>query len=150
MKNNHVPTFFAKIRLEVVSLRKGQKRRIWTSEQKSEIVHKHLDDHISVRTLEREYQADRSMICRWVKNFLAEGKSSFVYKGHPSNPFAALHSSKHLSEMEQLRLMVAKLEIENERLKKDTWWKELVQTRSSLLETQRIRGHRNSPRKISS
>lgn len=58
------------------------------------------------------------MICRWVKEYLAEGESSFEHKGHPGNPFAALHTSKHLSEMERLRLMVAKLEIENERLKK--------------------------------
>lgn len=99
-------------------MRKGQKRRTWTPEQKSEIVHKHLDEHISVRTLEKEYQADRSMICRWVKKYLAEGKISFEHKGHPGNPFAALHTSKTLSEAERLRLMVAKLEIENERLKK--------------------------------
>ncbi len=104
--------------MEVVILRKGQKRRTWTPEQKSEIVHKHLDEHISVRTLEKEYQADRSMICRWVKKYLAEGKISFEHKGHPGNPFAALHTSKTLSEAERLRLMVAKLEIENERLKK--------------------------------
>ena len=99
-------------------VRKGQKKRIWTPEQKSEIVHKHLDDHISVRTLEKEYAADRSMICRWVKEYVAEGESAFIPKGHPGNPFAALHTSKNLSELERLRLMVAKLEIENERLKK--------------------------------
>ena len=38
------------------------------------------------------------------------------HKGHPGNPFAALHVSKNLPEVERLRLMVAKLEIENERL----------------------------------
>ena len=102
-------------------MRKGQKKRVWTPEQKSEIVHKHLDDHISVRTLEREYKADRSMICRWVKEYIAEGESSFIPKGHPGNHFAALHVSKNLSELERLRLMVAKLEIENERLKKGYW-----------------------------
>ena len=99
-------------------MRKGQKKRVWTPEQKSEIVHKHLDEHISVRTLEREYTADRSMICRWVKEYIAEGENAFIPKGHPGNPFAALHVSKNLSELERLRLMVAKLEIENERLKK--------------------------------
>ena len=105
----------------VVLLRKGQKKRIWTPEQKSEIVHKHLDDHVSVRTLEREYTADRSMICRWVKEYIAEGESAFIPKGHPGNPFAALHTSKKLPEIERLRLIVAKLEIENERLKKGYW-----------------------------
>ena len=102
-------------------VRKGQTKRVWTPEQKSEIVHRHLDDHISVRTLEREYTADRGMICRWVKEYIAEGESSFIPKGHPGNPFAALHTSKSLSELERLRLIVAKLEIENERLKKGYW-----------------------------
>lgn len=104
-------------------VRKGQKKRIWTPEQKSESVHKHIDEHISVRTLEKEYNADRSMICRWVQEYIAEGGSAFVPKGHPGNKFAALHVSKNLSELERLRLMVAKLEIENERLKKGYWAK---------------------------
>lgn len=99
-------------------VKKGQSRRVWTPEQKAEIVYKHLNEHISVRTLEKEYHADRSMICKWVRKYIAEGESSFVHKGHPGNPFAALHASKNLSEIERLRLMVAKLEIENERLKK--------------------------------
>ena len=102
-------------------MRKGQTKRVWMPEQKSEIVHKHLDDHVSVRTLEKEYNADRSMICRWVKEYIAEGESAFIPKRHPGNPFAALHTSKKLSELERLRLIVAKLEIENERLKKGYW-----------------------------
>ena len=107
-----------KLLLEVETVKKGQSRRVWTPEEKAEIVHKHLDQHISVRTLEKEYHADRSMICKWVKKYIAEGDSSFVHKGHPGNPFAALHLSKNLSEIERLRLTVAKLEVENERLKK--------------------------------
>ena len=99
-------------------MKKGQNKQVWTPEQKAEIVYKHLNDHISVRTLEKEYHADRSMICKWVKKYIAEGESSFVHKGHPGNPFAALHVSKNLSEVERLRLTVAKLEVENERLKK--------------------------------
>ena len=112
-----------KLLLEVVTVKKGQSRRVWTPEEKAEIVHKHLDQHISVRTLEKEYHADRSMICKWVKKYIAEGDSSFVHKGHPGNPFAALHLSKNLSEIERLRLTVAKLEVENERLKKGYWVK---------------------------
>lgn len=102
----------------MVIVKKGQTRRVWTPEQKEEIVSKHLNDHISVRTLEKEYHADRSMICKWVKKYIAEGENSFVHKVHPGNPFAALHVSKNLSETERLRLLVTKLEIENERLKK--------------------------------
>lgn len=99
-------------------MKKGQTKRVWTPQQKAEIVHKHLEDHISVRTLEKEYNADRSMICRWVKKYIMEGDKSFIHRGHSGNPFAALHTSKKLSELDRLRLTVAKLEIENERLKK--------------------------------
>ena len=99
-------------------MKKGQNKRVWTPEEKAEIVYKHLNDHISLRSLEKEYHADRGMICKWAKKYIAEGESSFVHKGHPGNPFAALHVSKNLSEVERLRLTVAKLEVENERLKK--------------------------------
>ena len=61
------------------------------------------------------------MICRWVKEYIAEGEQAFIPKGHPGNPFAALHTSKKLSELDRLRLTVAKLEIENARLKKGYW-----------------------------
>ena len=102
-------------------MKKGQKKRVWMPEQKAEIVRKHLEEHVSVRSLEKEYHAERSMICRWVKRYIAEGESSFECKRPSGNRYAALHTSKNLSEIERLRLMVAKLEIENERLKKGYW-----------------------------
>ena len=102
-------------------MRKGQKKRVWTPAQKIEIVKKHLDEHISVHTLEKEYGAEHSMICRWTKEFLAEGETAFAPKVRPGNRFAALHRSKNLSELERLRLLVAKQEIEISRLKKGYW-----------------------------
>ena len=102
-------------------MKKGQKKRTWTAEQKSEIVHKHLDEHISVCKLGKEYFADKSMICRWVKEYIAEGESAFIPQKRAGNPYAALYLRKGISEVERLRLTVAKLEIENERLKKGYW-----------------------------
>ena len=102
-------------------MRKGQKKRVWTPEQKLEIIQKHLKDHISLRTLEKEYNAERSMISHWVKAYIADGVMGIQPKVRPGNRFAALHVSKNLSELERLRLMVAKLEVENERLKKGYW-----------------------------
>ena len=61
-------------------MKKGQTRRVWTPKQKAQIVHKHLDDHISVRTLERGYIVDRNVICRWVKKYIAEGEETFILK----------------------------------------------------------------------
>ncbi len=93
-------------------MRKGQKKRIWTVEQKLEIIHKHLDEHKSVRSLEKEYGAEHGMICRWVKEYIAEGETGLSPKPKSGNKFAALHRKKDLSELEYLRLMVAKQEIE--------------------------------------
>ena len=102
-------------------MKKGQKKRVWTPQQKVEIVHKHLDEHISVKTLAKEYSIDTGMICRWTKEFLAGGEAAFEPKPRPGNRFAALHRSKDLSEVERLRLLVAKQEIEIARLKKGYW-----------------------------
>ncbi len=102
-------------------MRKGQKKRLWTPSQKLEIVKKHLVDHISVRALEKEYGAEHGMICRWVKEYIAGGEAGLEPKKRPGNKFAALHRSKNLSELERLRLLVAKQEIEIARLKKGYW-----------------------------
>ena len=102
-------------------MRKGQKKRIWTPAQKLEIVNKHLEEHISVCTLEKEYGAEHGMICRWVKEYLSGGEAGLEPKKRPGNRFAALHRSKNLSELERLRLLVARQEIEIARLKKGYW-----------------------------
>ena len=102
-------------------MRKGQKKRSWTTEEKLEIVRKHLDEHISVRSLESEYGAKHGMICRWTKEYISGGEAGLEPKTRPGNKFAALHRSKNLSELERLRLLVAKQEIEIARLKKGYW-----------------------------
>lgn len=115
-------------------MKKGQKKRVWTAEQKQEIVDKHLKEHISVKKLGKEYGIDHSMVSRWTKEYITGGAAAFEPKPRPGNRFAALHRSKNLSELERLQLVVAKQEIEIARLKKGTGWKELVQTGSTLLD----------------
>ena len=102
-------------------MKKGQKKRICTPEQKLEIVQKHLEDHISAEKLGKEYSADSGMICRWVKEYISGGAAGLEPKKRPGNKFAALHRSKNLSELERLRLLVAKQEVEIARLKKGYW-----------------------------
>ena len=124
MEKHHVVYLYcAKIQMRGENMKKGQKKRIWTPEQKLEIVRKHLDEHISVRALEKEYKADHSMICRWVKEYIAGGEGGLAPKKRPGNKFAALHRSKNLSELERLSLLVAKQEIDIARLKKGYWVK---------------------------
>jgi len=102
-------------------MKEGQKKRVWTAEQKQEIVDKHLKEHISVKKLGKEYGIDHSMVSRWTKEYLAGGTAAFEPKPRPGNRFTALHRSKNLSELERLRLLVAKQEIEIARLKKGYW-----------------------------
>lgn len=99
-------------------MKKGQHPRKWSKEQKLEIIEKHLKEHISVRTLGKEYDADHSMIARWVRNYSKYGEKALEEKKHPGNKYAAIHTNKHLSSEERLQLEVLKLQIENERLKK--------------------------------
>ena len=127
--------------------KKGIPHRKWSKEEKLKIIHLHLDEHMSVREIEKEHGVGNGLVCAWVKKYLEEGEDAL--EPHNGNPYSALHTSKSLSEIERLRLMVAKLEVENARLKKDTGWKELVQTRNTLLAAKRLRSHRRTPDKIS-
>ena len=52
-------------------------------------------------------------------------EKTFNPKGRPGNHFASLYTSKTLTETEKLKLKLAKLEIENERLKKGYQVKEV-------------------------
>ena len=98
---------------------KGKPHRKWTKEEKLKIIQLHLDEHISIREIEKEYGIEHSLVSHWVKIYLEEGEDAL--EPHKGNPYAALYTSKSLSEVERLRLMVAKLEVENARLKKGYW-----------------------------
>lgn len=80
-----------------------------------------------------------SLVSAWVKRYLEEGEDALEPKN--GNPYAALHTSKTLSEVDRLRLIIAKQEVEIARLKKDIGWKELVQRRNTLLAAERMPPH---------
>ena len=105
--------------MEGFEMKKGETKRIWTKEQKVAIIKRYYKEHISAGALAKEYDADKSMICRWIRNYNKDGEAAFDSKSHrKGNPLSALHTSKSLTENERFRLQLAKLEIENERLKK--------------------------------
>ena len=101
--------------------KKGTPHRKWSKAEKLLYVQMHLETHVSVREIEKEYGINRSLISSWVKRYLEEGEQGLEPKSRPGNRFAALHRSKELSEVEQLRLIVAKQEVEIARLKKGYW-----------------------------
>ena len=98
---------------------KGVPHRKWSKEEKLKIIRIHLDEHESIEQIEKEHNVSHSLVSHWVKIYLEEGEDAL--EPHNGNPYSALHTSKSLSEVERLRLMVAKLEVENARLKKGYW-----------------------------
>ena len=82
-------------------------------------IHLHLDEHLSVREIERKYGVGSSLVSAWVKRYLEDGEEALEAKN--GNPYAALYTSKSLSEMDRLRLIIAKQEVEIARLKKGYW-----------------------------
>ena len=98
---------------------KGGTNRFWSQEEKLRIVNRYLDEGISSVKLAKEEHISDGMFRQWIRSYLNEGPDSLVNKRKTGNPFAALHTSKVLSEEERLRLIIAKQEIEIERLKKE-------------------------------
>ena len=101
--------------------KKGIPHQKWSKAEKLLYVQMHLENHVSVREIEKEYGINRSLISSWVKRYLEEGEQGLEPKARPGNRFAALHRSKELGEVEKLRLIVAKQEVEIARLKKGYW-----------------------------
>ena len=98
---------------------KGGKNRKWTNEERLKYVLMCEEEHIPVCTLAREEGIPRGTLQQWVNRYREGGEEALnPEKMHPGNHFSALHSSKSLSENERLSLLVEKLQIENERLKK--------------------------------
>lgn len=97
---------------------RGNKNRRWTADEKLRIVKRYLDDGIGCTTLEKEEGISHRLILTWVEKYRCNGIQGLENKKKSGNHFAALHSSKSLTEEERLRLIIAQQEIEIERLKK--------------------------------
>ena len=127
--------------------KKGTPHRRFSKEEKMKYVRLHLEEQISVGQIEREYGIGHALVSSWVKRYIEDGEDALEPRN--GNPYAALHRSKSLSEVERLRLLVAKQEVEIARLKKGIGWKELVQTGNTLLAAERLRSSRRTQSKIS-
>jgi transposase-like protein len=90
----------------------------WSLEEKLRILNRYFKDGIGRRLLAREEEIAYGMLCNWISKYQAEGTEGLINKKKTGNHFSALHTSKSLTEEEKLRLIIAKQEIEIERLKK--------------------------------
>lgn len=101
-----------------MSRTKGGQNRTWTKEEKLRIVRRYFDEGIGRPTLAKEEGISSGMIATWIHKYLNEGEAGLENKKKSGNQFAALHTSKSMDELDRLRLIVAKQEVEIERLKK--------------------------------
>ena len=98
--------------------KKGVPHRKWSKEEKLKIVKEHLEQHESICELSRQYEIRDGTITNWVRVYMEHGEEGLAPKPHSGNSYAALYTNKNLSEVERLRLLVAKQEVEIARLKK--------------------------------
>ena len=100
---------------------KGTKNKRRSPEEKESIVLELINGEESSYSISRKYGFSRSLLWTWVETYRNEGIKGFsskVGKHKKGNSYAALHTKKNLTEIERLRLELAKKEVECERLKK--------------------------------
>ena len=100
---------------------KGAKNIMRSYKEKEQIVLRCINENISYNALGRELGISDTTIRAWVCAYQKEGiegLKSKTGKCGSGNPYAALYNKKNLTEIERLRLELAKKEVECERLKK--------------------------------
>lgn len=105
----------------VIGRPKGGKNRKYSVEEKKNHVERFYKENIPLKTFVRKNNIPESTFRKWVINYEnhgLEGLNSKTGKCGSGNPYAALHVKKSLTEVERLRLELAKKEVECERLKK--------------------------------
>ena len=100
---------------------KGRKNNMRSPEEKERIVLRYLKGNMSICSLAKDEGVDDKTLGTWIHSYEKygiEGLESKTGKCGSGNPYAALHTKKELTEVEKLRLELAKKEVECERLKK--------------------------------
>lgn len=100
---------------------KGTKNNMRSLSEKEQIVLRCINENIPFRKIGDELGIGDTTISKWVRAYEKDGidgLKSKTGKCGSGNPYAALHTKKNLTEVEKLRLELAKKEVECERLKK--------------------------------
>ena len=105
----------------VIGRPKGGKNRKYSVEEKKNYVEQFYKENIPLRSFIRKNNIPENTFRKWIINYEkygVEGLKSRTGRCGSGNPYAALHNKKNLTEIERLRLELAKKEVECERLKK--------------------------------
>ncbi|HYE09087.1 MAG TPA: helix-turn-helix domain-containing protein [Patescibacteria group bacterium] len=96
---------------------KGGSNRYHSKEFKLEIVKRILNGE-ETDSVAAEFGLSGGMVRKWVMAFKVSRESALENRRKPGNPYSALHTSRSLTEVERLRLELAKAEVELAKLKK--------------------------------
>lgn len=96
---------------------KGGTNRYHSKEYKLEVVSRILNGE-GLRPVVKELGLSIGLVSCWVAKYKEFGASGLENKKKPGNPYAGLHTSNKLTEVERLRLELAKAEVELAKLKK--------------------------------
>ena len=98
---------------------KGGSNRKWTVEEKMRIINRCLNEDTTRQQICKEENLSDSMLYKWLNQYAQNGSEGLInnYQGR-GNHFSALHTSKNLTDVKEMKLRIAKLEVEVERLKK--------------------------------
>lgn len=97
---------------------KGGKNKTWSEEEKLRMVKRYQTEGIGGNKIALEEGVSKGLFWSWIKAYQEKGESGLKKQKKPGNPYAALHTSKRLTETERLELTIAKQRVEIERLKK--------------------------------
>lgn len=113
---------------KIIWKEKEKKIEFWTTKEKEKIVIPVIEFKKTLQQTCREYDISSGLLSRWIEKYKAEGISGLENKRKPGNPIAKYFTTKKFnSKEEELEYENMRLKIENERLKKVTLWKEMVQ-----------------------
>jgi transposase-like protein len=108
---------------------KGGTNRYYTLEEKLRIALRAVNDGISAIQIAKEENINRSLVGKWMRDYLKGGKEALKNKKKPGNPLVRYQSKKELTELEKLEYENMKLKIENARLKKGYTNEEVISIR---------------------
>lgn len=97
---------------------KGRKNKKWSKEDRVRIVKRYFDEHIGIRTLSKEENMSKHILRHWILRYLKGGENELENKKKTGNKYAILNTGKCLTLEEKQKLIIAKQQIEIERLKK--------------------------------
>lgn len=96
----------------------GTKNNMRTPEEKEKIIFEYKNGRVGLRVICRDYGIDYSTLRKWIKQYDSKNLSGLKSQTGKKSGFGTGRPKNTSTEEEKLKREIAKLEIENARLKK--------------------------------